>query len=133
MAFTVTVIRPCLCLRKVGRSSRTFPGNLYVVNWDTGQQSVHYHSNFMRKCFFQSQMQAAHWTEFEADSVMVDAVGVKKVLGPQGGIRSYSIHLRNGDWVLGDYDLEERLKAANVPIEMEQIAPKRKGRPPRKI
>ena len=110
---------------KTGGTVAAYAGELYAVNWDTGQQSVHYYNELhMRLCVIGSARTLA---EFE-DGIMAGAVSVRKVLGPQGGVREFTVSLNNGDWASGLSYLEPRLLAANIPVHTEQLARKQRTR-----
>ena len=105
---------------KTGGTIEPFPsysGGLNAVRWDTGQRSVHYDNELF------VIGNARSLTEFE-EAIMAEAIRVSRILGPQGGNRQFMILLRNGDWVSGiSYCyLLPRLEAANVPIQIEQLA-----------
>ena len=107
---------------KTGGTVAPFSSELYAVNWDTGQQSVHYPYEL------EAIGQARNRAEFQ-DAIMAEAVMVKRVVGPQGGERSFKIFLRNGDWVSHSFGLESRLKAAKIPIEVEKLERKKWKKP----
>ena len=106
------------------RRAGGFPiGSLNAVRWDTGQRSVHYDNELF------VIGNARSLTEFE-EAIMAEAIRVSRILGPQGGNRQFMILLRNGDWVSGiSYCyLLPRLEAANVSIQIEQLARKRSSK-----
>jgi hypothetical protein len=93
---------------------------LYTVKWDSGQDSVHYYESL---CAIGS---ARDLNEFEG-MIMAEAIRVEKVVGPNGGLRSAKIILRNGDWISGLYGLESRLEASNIPIQVERLERRRRS------
>lgn len=102
---------------RTGGTVSPYSLGLYAVKWDTGQQSVHYPVEL------RIIGNALNITEFE-DGIMEEAVSVRKVVGPQGGNREFTVFLRNGDWVSNMAHLEARLEAAKIPIQVERIARK---------
>lgn len=111
---------------KTGGTVAPFPGGLCAVDWDSGQQSVHYPNELL------SIGTARNLIEF-LDAMKAAAVRMKKVLGPMGGNRGITIFLQNGDWVAANQHelqpLVESLEAANIPVEVEQLKRKKKTTP----
>jgi hypothetical protein len=99
----------------------TMDNPLYRVKWDTGQQSVHYYNTLY--CIGRSQTEAAF-----TQSILAEASSVKITRGPMGGIRRFTIFLKNGDWIEGMVQLQPQLEAAKVPIELEQLERKKRIR-----
>jgi uncharacterized protein with WD repeat len=102
---------------QTGGNVSRFSDDLWAVKWDTGQQSVHYSSDLY------AIGQARDLAEFEG-MIMAEAVSVRQVIGPQGGNRTFTISLRNGDWVSSMAAMKTRLEVANIPIEIERIPKK---------
>ena len=111
---------------KTGGTVAPFRGGLYAVNWDSGQQSVHYPNELL------SIGNARCLAEF-LDSIKAAAARLKKVLGPLGGNRGITIFLRNGDWISADQHelrpLVESLEVTNIPVELEQLEKQKKVKP----
>lgn len=110
---------------KTGGTVGPFPGELFSVKWDSGQESVHYGNEL---CVIGD---ARDLPELE-DMIIREAVRCRLVLGPQGGTREVTIFLRNGDWANGLYAwrvrLESRVAAANIPVDVEHLARKKPRR-----
>lgn len=93
---------------------------LYVVQWDTGQKSTYYGNQLV--CIGQYRT----YSVFE-QAIAKDAERAKKTVGPMGGIRRFTLHLRNGDTVEGCANVEPLLQQAQIPIETE-IIPRKPSR-----
>lgn len=104
---------------KTGGTVAYFSSELYAINWDAGQQTVEYPNEL---CVIGM---ARNRTEFE-DTIISQAVSSRKVVGPQGGLREFTIFLRNGDWITNSAIAESRLEAANIPIQVEKLARKKR-------
>lgn len=92
----------------------TIDNPLYRVKWDTGQESVHYSNTLF--CIGRSQT-----LDDFTQSILVAAERAKIVRGPNGGLREFTIFLKNGDWIDGMSQLLPQLEANQIPIELEQL------------
>jgi hypothetical protein len=93
----------------------TLDNPLYTVKWDTGQESVNYGNDL--QCIGQYQTLG----EFD-QMILAEAVQVKRVVGPQGGLRHSTTYLRNGD-TIADYEPPGLLESG-IPILTEIVARK---------
>lgn len=87
---------------------------LYTVNWDSGQQSVHYGGELV--CIAQCRT----LEEFH-QMILKEALNANRIVGPQGGSRGFTIHLRNGDRIENYYPALLLLDEAKIPINIEAI------------
>jgi hypothetical protein len=108
----------------VPRPSEPFGLELYTVKWDTGQESTHYASEL--KCIGTYRT----LSEFH-EALLANAVRVKMVVGPAGGLRKLRIYLPNGDWSQCASELKDRLMGLKIPIEVETLERKPRQTPSR--
>jgi hypothetical protein len=101
-------------IRRVWKEFSTGDQCLYDVKWDTGQESTYYANQI------ESIGESRTVDEFY-DLVVARADRAKLVLGPQGGFRSFTIYLKDDEWVAGFGKLKPMLEAAGIPIEEERL------------
>src|SRR5690606_26033214 len=84
----------------------TMDNPLYKVQWDTGQQSIHYSNTLY------AIGQAKDYVEFQ-QNILDCAERAELIIGPTGETRRLKIYLKNGDWIDGLFDLREKIETAN--------------------
>jgi hypothetical protein len=97
---------------------QTIQNPFYRVKWDSGETSVHYSTTLHCTGKFQTPNELREF-------VLAEAEKAKIVIGPMGGVRSFEIFLRNGDWVTGIVSKEE-LEARNIQVEVERLERKKR-------
>lgn len=111
----------------------TIGQDLYVVQWDTGQRTKHYFSEFGHVlCIGRYQ------TLRDFESALKGAKAAEVTWGPQGGFRGFRavLHTPDSECVIEAVEsqrgiwkyLEPLLREAGVPISEKQIAPAARGK-----
>jgi hypothetical protein len=95
---------------------RTIEQLLYKVEWDSRQISIHYACDLLAIGSFRDL------AEFQAYAA-ANAVLIREVKGPNGGLRGAKVILKNGDWIEGLGGLESNLPG--VPREIHVLPRKR--------